>query len=158
MCCKLMRIRSCRPKFSPQPPQQFGGDGDDEAAAAAAALVAQLSAANDSKALLEALAALPQVRFSALWLASEATLKSFGCDMVTQLSAANDTKGRSLRCPRCSTHNVETQAAGACNDQVSQCFTSNTPVLHLQKDAVIWFVDCRQLLGELCAPLMLPSA
>ncbi len=44
---------------APQP--QFGGGGDDEAAAAAAALVAQLSAANDSKALLEALAALPKV-------------------------------------------------------------------------------------------------
>jgi hypothetical protein len=41
--------------------RQFGGGDDDEAAAAAAALVAQLSAANDSKALLEALAALPQV-------------------------------------------------------------------------------------------------
>ncbi len=49
-----------------QPPrhrQQPGGGGDDEAAAAAAALVAQLSEANDSKALLEALAALPQVRY-----------------------------------------------------------------------------------------------
>ena len=41
-----------------------GGGADDEMKAAAAALVAQLTASGDPKAILEAMAALPQVSMS----------------------------------------------------------------------------------------------